>query len=24
VLPATFVHIIYNTGFGLTAWWVQR
>jgi uncharacterized protein len=24
VLPAMLVHIIYNTGFGLTAWWVQR
>lgn len=24
VLPAMLVHIIYNTGFGLTAWWVQH
>jgi len=24
VLPAVFVHIVYNAGFGMTAWWVQR
>lgn len=24
VLPAMLVHIFYNAGFGLTAWWVQR
>lgn len=24
VLPAMLVHIIYNAGFGLTAWWVKH
>jgi uncharacterized protein len=24
VLPSMLVHIVYNAGFGLTGWWVQR
>ncbi len=24
VWPAVMVHMVYNAGFGLTAWWVQR
>jgi hypothetical protein len=24
VWPAVIVHIVYNAGFGMTAWWVQH